>query len=162
MSPIFRRYGSTARVSSRFAVDCRTAGSAAPSRHAGICVVRSRSDSTRKHGADGLFEETAKESVQARASFNWVSVRSRETQRAGRRSIASGSRRPRWQVDRARREIDISASIAKMVLDENVRYRHTADDIVSAEGLAQIGDEGAILSSVRIVIDGTRIRHPDS
>ena len=31
-----------------------------------------------------------------------------------------------------------------------------ADDIVSSDGLAQIGDESAILSSVRTVIEGNR------
>ena len=32
----------------------------------------------------------------------------------------------------------------------------SAEDIVAADGLAQIGDEGAILSSVRAVIDANQ------
>ena len=46
----------------------------------------------------------------------------------------------------------ISASIGKNVLEKMYETGRTADDIVAADGLAQIGDEGAIVSSVRAVI----------
>ena len=46
----------------------------------------------------------------------------------------------------------ISASIGKSVLEKMYETGRTADDIVAADGLAQIGDEGAIVSSVRAVL----------
>jgi aspartyl-tRNA(Asn)/glutamyl-tRNA(Gln) amidotransferase subunit B len=47
----------------------------------------------------------------------------------------------------------ISASIGKSVLEKMYDTGRTAEDLVAADGLAQIGDERAILSSVRAVID---------
>ncbi len=46
----------------------------------------------------------------------------------------------------------ISASIGKTVFEKMYDTGRSADDIVAADGLAQIGDEEAILSSVREVL----------
>jgi aspartyl-tRNA(Asn)/glutamyl-tRNA(Gln) amidotransferase subunit B len=102
-----------------------------------------------------LFEETAKASGRPRAAFNWVSGE------VARKLNELGERFDRQRVSaRALAELialvdtaTISASIAKGVLEKMYDTGRTADDIVSADGLAQIADEGAILSSVRAVID---------
>jgi aspartyl-tRNA(Asn)/glutamyl-tRNA(Gln) amidotransferase subunit B len=101
-----------------------------------------------------LFEGTARESGQARAAFNWVSGE------VARRLNELGERFDRQRVTAAALAglialVDkgtISASIAKGVLEKMYDTGRAADDIVAADGLAQIGDEGAILSSVRAVI----------
>jgi aspartyl-tRNA(Asn)/glutamyl-tRNA(Gln) amidotransferase subunit B len=46
----------------------------------------------------------------------------------------------------------ISSSIAKDVFGKMYTSGRAADEIVSAEGLAQIGDEGALLAIVRDVL----------
>ena len=103
-----------------------------------------------------LFEETARASGRPRAAFNWVSGE------VARRLNELGERFDRQRVSAAALAalIDlvdkgtISASIAKGVLEKMYDTGRDAGDIVAADGLAQIGDEGAILSSVRAVIDG--------
>jgi len=105
-----------------------------------------------------LFEETARTSGHPRAAFNWVSGE------VARRLNELGERFDRQRVtgDALAALIAlvekgaISASIGKSVLEKMYDTGRTADDIVAADGLAQIGDEGAILSSVRAVIDGNQ------
>jgi aspartyl-tRNA(Asn)/glutamyl-tRNA(Gln) amidotransferase subunit B len=102
-----------------------------------------------------LFEETARESGHPRAAFNWVSGE------VARKLNALGERYDRQRVTAGAlaglitlvERATISASIGKSVLDKMYDTGRTADDIVAADGLAQIGDEGAILSSVRAVIE---------
>jgi len=101
-----------------------------------------------------LFEGTAKASGQPRAAFNWVSGE------VARRLNELGDRFDRQRVTAGALAglialVDkgaISASIAKGVLEKMYDTGRAAGDIVAADGLAQIGDEGAILSSVRAVI----------
>jgi aspartyl-tRNA(Asn)/glutamyl-tRNA(Gln) amidotransferase subunit B len=102
-----------------------------------------------------LFEETAKASGQPRAAFNWVSGEvARKLNELGERFDRQRlSARALAGLIALVEKATISASIAKAVLDKMYDTGRTADDIVSADGLAQIGDESAILSSVRAVID---------
>ncbi len=101
-----------------------------------------------------LFEETARASGQPRAAFNWVSGE------VARKLNELGERFDRQRVSAAAlaglialvEKATISASIGKSVLEKMYETGRTADDIVAADGLAQIGDEGAIVSSVRAVI----------
>ena len=101
-----------------------------------------------------LFEETARASGQPRAAFNWVSGE------VARKLNELGERFDRQRVGAAAlaglialvEKGTISASIGKSVLEKMYETGRTADDIVAADGLAQIGDEGAIVSSVRAVI----------
>jgi len=101
-----------------------------------------------------LFEETARASGHPRAAFNWVSGE------VARKLNELGERFDRQQVSAAAlaglialvEKATISASIGKSVLEKMYETGRTADDIVAADGLAQIGDEGAIVSSVRAVI----------
>jgi len=105
-------------------------------------------------GLTELFEGTARASGQPRAAFNWVSGE------VARRLNELGDRFDRQRVTAGALAglialVDkgaISASIAKGVLEKMYDTGRAADDIVAADGLAQIGDEGAILSSVRAVI----------
>ena len=105
-----------------------------------------------------LFEETAKASGQARAAFNWVSGE------VARKLNELGERFDRQRISAGAlaglialvEKATISASIAKAVLEKMYDTGRTADDIVSADGLAQIGDEGAILTSIRAVIDANQ------
>ncbi|HET9468845.1 MAG TPA: Asp-tRNA(Asn)/Glu-tRNA(Gln) amidotransferase subunit GatB, partial [Vicinamibacterales bacterium] len=105
-----------------------------------------------------LFEETAKASGQARAAFNWVSGE------VARKLNELGERFDRQRLNAAAlaglialvEKATISASIAKSVLEKMYDTGRTADDIVAADGLAQIGDEGAILTSIRAVIDANQ------
>jgi aspartyl-tRNA(Asn)/glutamyl-tRNA(Gln) amidotransferase subunit B len=102
-----------------------------------------------------LFEETARASGHPRAAFNWVSGE------VARRLNELGERFDRQRLTAGAlaglialvEKGTISASIAKGVIEKMYDTGRTAEDIVTAEGLAQIGDEGAILSSVRAVID---------
>jgi aspartyl-tRNA(Asn)/glutamyl-tRNA(Gln) amidotransferase subunit B len=102
-----------------------------------------------------LFEETAKASGQPRAAFNWVSGEvARKLNELGERFDRQRlSARALAGLIALVEKATISASIAKAVLEKMYDTGRTADDIVSADGLAQIGDESAILSSVRAVID---------
>ncbi len=101
-----------------------------------------------------FFEATAKAGASARAAFNWVSGEvARKINELGQR------------FDRQRVTADalaglialvdkgtISSSIAKSVFDKMYETGRNANDIVTAEGLAQIGDHAALLASVRAVL----------
>ena len=101
-----------------------------------------------------LFEETARTSGHARAAFNWVSGE------VARKLNELGERFDRQRVTAGAlaglialvEKAAISASIGKSVLEKMYDTGRTAEDIVAADGLAQIGDENAIVSSVRAVI----------
>ncbi len=102
----------------------------------------------------GLFEQTARESGSARPAFNWVSGE------VARKLNELGERFDRSRVTAAGlaglialvENGTISASIGKSVLDKMYETGKSADDIVNADGLAQIGDESALLASVSSVI----------
>jgi aspartyl-tRNA(Asn)/glutamyl-tRNA(Gln) amidotransferase subunit B len=113
-----------------------------------------------------LFEETAGAAANPRAAFNWVSGE------VARKLNELGERFDRQRVtahalagliglvDKS----TISASIGKTVFEKMYETGRSADEIVAADGLAQIGDEAAILSSVRAVIGANQdavaqIRH---
>jgi aspartyl-tRNA(Asn)/glutamyl-tRNA(Gln) amidotransferase subunit B len=105
-----------------------------------------------------LFEETARASGQPRAAFNWVSGE------VARKLNELGERFDRQRVTAGAlaglialvEKATISASIGKTVLEKMYDSGRTAEDIVASDGLAQIGDESAILSSVRAVIDANQ------
>jgi aspartyl-tRNA(Asn)/glutamyl-tRNA(Gln) amidotransferase subunit B len=105
-----------------------------------------------------LFEETARASGQPRAAFNWVSGE------VARKLNELGERFDRERVTAGAlaglialiEKSVVSASIGKSVLEKMYDTGRSAEDIVAADGLAQIGDEGAILSSVRAVIDANQ------
>ena len=101
-----------------------------------------------------LFEETAKASGNPRAAFNWVAGE------VARKLNDLGERFDRQRVTaRALAGLidlvdksTISASIGKTVFDRMYQTGRSAEEIVATDGLAQIGDEDAILSSVRAVL----------
>ena len=101
-----------------------------------------------------LFEETARAAGNPRAAFNWVSGEvARKLNELGerfdrQRVSARGLAGLIDLVDKS----TISASIGKTVFDKMYETGRSAEEIVAAEGLAQIGNEQAILSSVRAVI----------
>jgi aspartyl-tRNA(Asn)/glutamyl-tRNA(Gln) amidotransferase subunit B len=105
-----------------------------------------------------LFEETARASGQPRAAFNWVSGE------VARKLNELGERFDRQRVTASAlaglialvEKATISASIGKTVLEKMYDTGRTAEDIVASDGLAQIGDENAILSSVRAVIESNQ------
>jgi aspartyl-tRNA(Asn)/glutamyl-tRNA(Gln) amidotransferase subunit B len=105
-----------------------------------------------------LFEETARMSGDSRAAFNWVSGE------VARRLNELGERFDRQRVtpDALAGLIalvekgTVSASIAKTVFEKMYDTGRAAVDIVAADGLAQIGDERAILSRVREVIEANQ------
>jgi aspartyl-tRNA(Asn)/glutamyl-tRNA(Gln) amidotransferase subunit B len=97
-----------------------------------------------------FFEETARESGKPKAAFNWVSGEvSRKMNDLGaefdrgRVSAAALSRLIALVEDGA-----ISASIAKSVFETMYQTGRGAQEIVAAEGLAQIGDESTLLASI--------------
>ena len=102
-----------------------------------------------------LFEETAKATGNARAAFNWISGE------VARKLNDLGERFERERVTPSAlagliRLVEtgaISTSIAKSVFDRMYDSGKSAEDIVSAEGLAQIGDEGALTTAVRAALD---------
>jgi aspartyl-tRNA(Asn)/glutamyl-tRNA(Gln) amidotransferase subunit B len=106
------------------------------------------------NGLIPLFEETARAAGNPKAAFNWISGE------VARKLNALGER-----FDRARVSADalaglirivetgtISASIAKMVFEKMYDSGRSAEDIVRADGLAQIGDRDAVLATVRDVL----------
>ncbi|HKY20727.1 MAG TPA: Asp-tRNA(Asn)/Glu-tRNA(Gln) amidotransferase subunit GatB [Vicinamibacterales bacterium] len=102
----------------------------------------------------GLFETTATAAGNARAAFNWVSGE------VARKLNELGERFDRQRVPAAAlaglialvEKGTISASIAKSVFHTMYDSGRTAEEIVAADGLAQVGDEGALLESVRAVL----------
>jgi aspartyl-tRNA(Asn)/glutamyl-tRNA(Gln) amidotransferase subunit B len=105
-----------------------------------------------------LFEATARAARNPRAAFNWISGE------VARKANELGDRfdRGRVRAESLAELIElvdgstISASIAKTVFERMYETGRTPRDIVAAEGLAQIADEGALLSSVRGVIEGNQ------
>jgi aspartyl-tRNA(Asn)/glutamyl-tRNA(Gln) amidotransferase subunit B len=106
------------------------------------------------HELTALFEETANATGSARAAFNWVSGE------VARKLNELGERFDRQRVPPQAlaglitlvEKGTISASIAKGVFEKMYESGRSADEIVSADGLAQIADESAIRASVREVI----------
>ena len=107
-----------------------------------------------------LFEETANASGNAKAAFNWISGEvARKLNDLGERF--ERNRVPPGALAGLIRIVErgiISASIGKSVFDKMYDTGRSAEDIVHAEGLAQIGDEAALRSSVKAVIEA----HPDA
>jgi aspartyl-tRNA(Asn)/glutamyl-tRNA(Gln) amidotransferase subunit B len=101
-----------------------------------------------------LFEATAKAAGNARAAFNWVSGEvARKLNELGerfdRRRVTAGALAGLiGLVENG----TISASIAKTVFDTMYESGGSAEDIVTAGGLAQIGDERALLEAVQAVL----------
>ncbi len=117
-------------------------------------------DVTALEGNDltGLFEEAAKASGKPKASFNWVAGE------VSRKLNDLGERFERGRVNGGAlaglialvENGTISTSIAKAVFEKMYGTGRSADEIVRAEGLGQIGDEGALLASVSAVLDANR------
>ncbi len=106
------------------------------------------------------FEETARALGQPRAAFNWVSgVVAHKKNELG---VDFDPRKLPGQalagliglVDEGR----ISNSVAKDVFERMYESGRTAEDLVQAEGLAQIDDRGALLIAIRDVLE----RHADA
>jgi aspartyl-tRNA(Asn)/glutamyl-tRNA(Gln) amidotransferase subunit B len=110
------------------------------------------------HDLTPLFEATAKASGNAKASFNWVSGE------VSRKLNDLGERFEHGRVDANAlaglialvEKGTISASIAKGVYEQMYGTGRTADEIVRADGLAQIGDESALVASIDAVLDANR------
>jgi aspartyl-tRNA(Asn)/glutamyl-tRNA(Gln) amidotransferase subunit B len=102
----------------------------------------------------GLFEETAKASGNPKAAFNWIAGE------VARKMNELGERFDRGRVTPqgltgligSVEQGTISASIAKSVFEKMYDTGRTATDIIAAEGLSQIGDEGALMASVTSVV----------
>ena len=101
-----------------------------------------------------LFEATAKAAGNARAAFNWVSgevarKRNELGERFDRQRVTAGALAGLIAlVEKG----TISSSIAKSVFDKMYESGRSAVDVVAAEGLSQIGDEGVLLERVRAVL----------
>jgi aspartyl-tRNA(Asn)/glutamyl-tRNA(Gln) amidotransferase subunit B len=100
------------------------------------------------------FEQVASEAGNPKAASNWVMGELLRTLNETGTSIDAVPLRPAALggliklVDKG----TISSSIAKDVFGKMYTSGRAADEIVSAEGLAQIGDEGALLAIVRDVL----------
>jgi aspartyl-tRNA(Asn)/glutamyl-tRNA(Gln) amidotransferase subunit B len=102
-----------------------------------------------------LFEETARASGKPKAAFNWVSGE------VSRKVNDLGGRFEHGRVNAVAlaglitlvENGTISASIAKSVFEKMYATGLGAAEIVQADGLAQIGDEHALLSSIAVVLD---------
>jgi aspartyl-tRNA(Asn)/glutamyl-tRNA(Gln) amidotransferase subunit B len=103
-----------------------------------------------------LFEETARASGHPKAAFNWVSGE------VARKLNALGERFDRERVGAPAlagliqlvEQGTISASIAKGVFEKMYETGGSAEDIVKADSLVQIGDRDAILANVREILAG--------
>ena len=101
-----------------------------------------------------LFEATAAAAGNARAAFNWVSG---EVARK-LNELGDGFERERVAAPALAGLIalvgkgTISASMAKTVFHKMYESGRSADEVVAAEGLAQVGDEASLLAAVRDVI----------
>jgi aspartyl-tRNA(Asn)/glutamyl-tRNA(Gln) amidotransferase subunit B len=110
--------------------------------------------SLENNGLTALFEETAAAAGNPRAAFNWVSgevahKRNELGERFDRQRVAPTALAGLiGLVERGH----VSASIAKVVFEKMYDSGRTADDIVTADGLAQIADVGALRASVRAVL----------
>jgi aspartyl-tRNA(Asn)/glutamyl-tRNA(Gln) amidotransferase subunit B len=106
------------------------------------------------------FEQTARATGQPRAAFNWVSGAVAHKKKTLGAEFDPG-RVPGDAlaglialVDQGR----ISNSVAKDVFERMYESGRTAEDLVRAEGLAQIDDRGALLAAIRGVLE----RHADA
>jgi aspartyl-tRNA(Asn)/glutamyl-tRNA(Gln) amidotransferase subunit B len=115
---------------------------------------------TQSAGLADYFEQVAVAAGNAKAASNWVMGELLRTLNDRGKTIDEVPLTPRALaglialVDTGA----ISSSIAKDVFAKMYDSGRTADDIVAADGLAQIGDESALLSMVREVIG----RHADA
>jgi aspartyl-tRNA(Asn)/glutamyl-tRNA(Gln) amidotransferase subunit B len=105
-----------------------------------------------------LFEETARASGNGKAAFNWISGEVARKlndlgERFERERVTAGALAGLIKIIG---QGTISASIAKSVFDKMYESGRSAEDIVKAEGLAQIGDEGALMASVRAALDANQ------
>ena len=153
--PLFSRTRSAARADRRAIastqirdVDRRIARSAAPARDGGIRAVRARSDGTREHRADAAVRRDGAGVGPAARGVQLGVRRSRAQAERARRALRSTARvsaAGAGGLDCARRERRPSARrSARSVFEKMYETGRSADDIVAADGLAQIGDEGAI------------------
>jgi aspartyl-tRNA(Asn)/glutamyl-tRNA(Gln) amidotransferase subunit B len=100
------------------------------------------------------FEATARDAANAKAASNWIMGELLRTMNERGAAIGDVPLRPSSLAGLIRL-IDkgtISSSIAKEVFARMYETGRAADDIVAAEGLAQIGDESALLAIVGDVI----------
>jgi aspartyl-tRNA(Asn)/glutamyl-tRNA(Gln) amidotransferase subunit B len=106
------------------------------------------------------FEQVARDSGNPKAASNWVMGELLRTMNERTMTIGSVPLTPPALaglialVDKG----TISSSIAKDVFGKMFDSGRSADEIVAADGLAQIGDEGALLAIVQDVIG----RNPDA
>ena len=106
----------------------------------------------------GIFEATATATGNPRAAFNWISGEvARKANELGERFdrgrlTAGGLAGLIGLVEKG----TISASIGKTVFDKMYDSGRPAAEIVEAEGLAQIADEGALLENIRAVVAANR------
>jgi aspartyl-tRNA(Asn)/glutamyl-tRNA(Gln) amidotransferase subunit B len=110
------------------------------------------------HGLISMFEETARASGNPRAAFNWISGEvARKLNALGDRFDRSrvGARAIAGLIHLVEQGI-ISASIAKTVFEKMYESGRSAEEIVQADGLAQIGNQDALLASVRDVLAANR------
>ena len=103
-----------------------------------------------------LFEETARASGHPKAAFNWVSGEvARKLNALGERFDRERVRAPALAgLIQLVEQGTISASIAKSVFEKMYETGGSAEDIVKADGLVQIGDQDAILANVREILAG--------
>ncbi len=100
------------------------------------------------------FEAVVKGAGNAKAASNWIMGELLRTMKEKSAGVEEVPLRPEalagliGLIDKG----TISSSIAKDVFAKMYASGRSADDIVAAEGLAQIGDEGALLGIVRQVI----------
>jgi aspartyl-tRNA(Asn)/glutamyl-tRNA(Gln) amidotransferase subunit B len=106
------------------------------------------------HDLTTLFEETARASGTPKAAFNWVSGEiSRKLNELGpqfeRSRVTAGALAGLIALVE---DGTISASIGKSVFDTMYTTGRTAREIVDADGLAQIGDEQTLLTTIAAVV----------
>jgi aspartyl-tRNA(Asn)/glutamyl-tRNA(Gln) amidotransferase subunit B len=100
------------------------------------------------------FERVARASGSAKAASNWVMGELLRLLKAHDQAVGDAPMRPEALAGLIRlvQQGTISSSIAKEVFATMYASGRSADEIVQAEGLAQIGDEAALVALVREVI----------
>ena len=109
---------------------------------------------TQSAGLADYFEAVASASGNAKAASNWVMGELLRTMKERGQDVAAQPLQPE-RLAGLIRVVDrgtISSSTAKDVFSKMYDSARTADDIVAADGLAQIGDESALLEIIRGVI----------
>jgi aspartyl-tRNA(Asn)/glutamyl-tRNA(Gln) amidotransferase subunit B len=106
------------------------------------------------HDLTGFFEETAQASGSPRAAFNWISgeVARKLNELGGRFDRSRLTAHALSGLIGIVEKGTISASSAKGVFETMYNTGRSAEEIVNAEGLGQIGDEGALMASITSVI----------